>query len=110
MNGMLIMCTKNVNFTFESKTHVQTDGVAMGSLLGLTLVDIFMIELESSLPTNLTKYIKFWKWYVDDTTCFVYIVNTEFIISVFKSFDKSTQFQFEEKNNETIPFLDKYKL
>ena len=47
MKEMLILCTKNVHFTFESKTHVETDGVAMDSPLGLVLVDIFMTELEN---------------------------------------------------------------
>ena len=33
----------------------------MGSPLGQVLADIFMIELENSLPPNLTKHITFWK-------------------------------------------------
>ena len=32
MKEMLILCTKNVHFTFESRTYVQTDGVVMGSI------------------------------------------------------------------------------
>ena len=47
MKEMLILCTKNVHFTFESRTYVQADGVRMGSPLGPVLVDIFMIELEN---------------------------------------------------------------
>ena len=30
---MLILCPKNVHFTFESSAYVQTEGVAMGSPL-----------------------------------------------------------------------------
>ena len=67
-----------------------------------------MIELENLLLPNLTKYIRFWKRYVDDTICFVEIGTTEFIISVLNIFDKNIQFKFEEENNETIPFLDKF--
>ena len=37
MKEMLILYTKNVHFTFESKTYEQTNGVAMGSRLGLAL-------------------------------------------------------------------------
>ena len=84
MKEILILCTKNIHFTFESGTHihVQTDGVAMGSPLGPVLADIFMIELENSLLPKLTKYITFWKQYVDDTICFVKIGTTEFTISI----------------------------
>ena len=67
-----------------------------------------MIELENLLLPSLTKYIRFWKRYVDDTICFVKIGTTEFIISVLKSVDKNIQLKFEEENNETIPFLNKF--
>ena len=100
----LTLCTKNVHFAFESRTYVQTDFVATGSHLGAVLVDIFMIELENSLLPNLTKYITFWSRYVDDKICFVKTSTTEFIISLLKRFNKNIQ--FEEENNETIPFLD----
>ena len=56
---MLILCTKNVHFTFESRTYVQADGIAMGSLLGPVLADIFIFELENSVLPNLPKYINF---------------------------------------------------
>ena len=80
MKEMLILCTKNVHFTFESRTYVQTDSVAMGSPLGPVFVDIFMFELENSLLPKLTKYTTFWKRYVDETICFVKRGTTEFII------------------------------
>ena len=78
----------------------------MGSPLGPVLAEVFVIELENSLLPQLTKYITFWKQYVDDTICFVKVGTTEFIISVLNSVDKNIQFTFEEENNETIPFLD----
>ena len=49
MKEILILSTKNVHFTFEFRTYVQTDGVPMGSPLGPVLADIVMIELENSL-------------------------------------------------------------
>ena len=69
--------------------HVQTDGVAMGSPSGLVLAESFIIEFENLLLPNLTKYITFWKQYVDDTIGFVKIGITEIIISVLNSFDKN---------------------
>ena len=43
MKELLILCTKNVHFTFDNVIKVQNDGVAMGSPLGPVLSDIFMI-------------------------------------------------------------------
>ena len=93
---MLILCANYFNFTFESWTYVQTDGVAMGSPLGLVLVDIFMIELENSLLPKLTKYT-FWKQYVDDTIYFVKIGTTEFIISILNTLIKIFNLRLKKK-------------
>ena len=68
--------------------------------------NFFMIQLESSLLPDLTKYITFSKQYVDDTICFVKIRTTKWLVSVLNSFDKNIQFTFEEENNEAISFLD----
>ena len=46
---MLIRCTKNFHFTFNEEVYKQTDGVAMGSLLGPVIADIFMVELENNI-------------------------------------------------------------
>ena len=54
LKEMLLLCTKKVHFTFNGKTYIQTDSVAMGSPLGPVLADIFMIELEKSLLPELT--------------------------------------------------------
>ena len=94
---MLILCTKNVHFTFESRTYVPTDVVAMASPLGLVLADIVMIELENSLLPKLTKYITFWKRYLDDTISFVKISTTGFLISVLNSFNKNINLRLKKK-------------
>ena len=46
MTEMLILCTKNVYFTFNEGFYKQTNSVAMGWLLGPVLADIFIVELE----------------------------------------------------------------
>ena len=74
----------------------------MDSPPATVLAKMFKIELENSPLPNLTKYITFWKRYIDDKICFMKIGTTGFIISVLNSFDKNIQFMFE--NNETIPF------
>ena len=72
MRELLLLCTKNVHFTFNGQNYIQVDGVAMVSLLAPLLADMFMIELERSLIPNLQK-ITFWRRYVDYTICFVKI-------------------------------------
>ena len=103
---MLLLCTKKVHLTFNGKTYIQTDGVAIGSLLGPVLADIFIIELEKSLVPELTSYIKYWKRYVDDTICFIKIEYVEYILSVLDGFDNNIEFTFEEENDGVLPFLD----
>ena len=69
MKKLLILCTKNVLFTFNNETYIQVDGVAMVSALGPALVKIFMVELETSVIPNLRNKVKLWKRFVDDTCC-----------------------------------------
>ena len=69
MKKLLILCTKNVLFTFNNETYIQVDGVAMVSALGPALVKIFMVELETSVTPNLRNKVKLWKRFVDDTCC-----------------------------------------
>ena len=70
MKELLLLCTKNVHFTFNGQIYIQIDGVAMGSPQAPLLTDIFMIELERSLIPSLQKII-FWKSHFDNTICFV---------------------------------------
>ena len=102
---MLILCTKKVHFTFNGKTYIQTDGVAMGSPLGPVLADIFMIELEKSLLPERTSYISYWKRYVDDIICLIKIEYVDNILSVLNGFDNNIKFTVEEEKEGMLPFL-----
>ena len=42
MKELLLLCTKNLNFTFSGQIFIQVDGVAMGSPLAPLLADIFI--------------------------------------------------------------------
>ena len=106
LKEMLLLCTKKIHFTFNGKTYIQTDGVAMGSPLGPVLADIFMIELEKSLLPELTSYISYWKRYVDDTICFIKIEYVDNILSVLNGFDNNIKFTVEEEKEGMLPFLD----
>ena len=106
MKELLILCTKNVHFTFDNVIKVQNDGVAMGSPLGPVLSDIFMVELETSLLPELTDYIQFWKRYVDDTICFIKVGSVNYILSLLNSFDVNIKFSYELEHGSKLPFLD----
>ena len=106
LEEMLLLCTKKVRFTFNGKTYIQTDGVAMSSPLGPVLAGIFMIELEKSLLPELTSYISYWKRCVDDTICFIKIEYVDNILSVLNGFDNNIKFTVEEEKEGMLPFLD----
>ena len=46
MKNVLLLCSKNVHFTFENNIYKQKDEVAMGSPIGPVLAGIFMVHLE----------------------------------------------------------------
>ena len=64
MREILLLCTKNVHFTFRDVVCLQTDEIAMCSPLGPELAGIFMVDLERSLVPLLTAELSFWKRYV----------------------------------------------
>ena len=66
MKNLLLLRTKNVDFTFGN-VYQQKDGVAMGSPLGPLLAGIFMTNLKRTLMPELEKFMKPWDRYVDDT-------------------------------------------
>ena len=105
MKELLILCTKNVHFTFDNVIKVQNDGVAMGLPLGPVLSDIFTIELEISLLPELTDYIQFWKRYIDDTICFIKVGSVNYILSLLNSFDTNIKFTYELEHAGKLPFL-----
>ena len=54
---------------FNGELYNQIDGVSIGSLLGPTLANILMIELEDDIvrPLFTSEKLKFYIRYVDDT-------------------------------------------
>ena len=106
MKQLLVLCIKNVHFTFNGETYIQKDGVAMGSPLGPVLANVFMSHLEETIVPKL-KDVKFWKRYVDDTIAIVKNESTNNILHTLNNFHNNIKFTFEEENNRgEIPFLD----
>ena len=67
MRDLILLCTKNVHFTFNNDIYKQTDGVAMGSPLGPVLEGIIIVELENTMVPRIRNQLYFWRRYVDDT-------------------------------------------
>ena len=66
MRELILLCTKNVHFTFNGETFTQVDGVAMRSPLAPILAGIFMVELERNLIPILKDHLSCWRRYVHD--------------------------------------------
>ena len=78
----------------------------MGSPLVSVLVNMFPVELETSIIPNVSNKVKLWKRFVDDTYCLArsqYIGN---ILLALNFFHKNIKLTFEIKKDLTNPFLD----
>ena len=104
MKNLLILCTRNVHFTFNNEIYIQNDGVAMESPLAPIPARIFMVELEKTLVPILKQHIKNWRRYVDDI--FIYVKNgsIEYVLSVSELFYPNIKFTNEKEVNNTLPF------
>ena len=80
----------------------------MGSLLGLVLANIFMVELERNIIPTLSNDISLLKRYVDDTICFIKLTSFNKVIETLNSFHTNIKFPNEietEKNNSFLYVL-----
>ena len=100
------MSVKNVEFRFNDVMYKQTDGVAMGNLLGPVLANIFVGYYEAKLFQNIQKIISYFK-HVDDI--FIAYMNS-FDIKMFynkiSNLHPPLKFTSEEETDGTLPFLD----
>ena len=71
MRDLILLCTKNVHFTFNKDIYQQTDGVVMGSPSGPVLAGVIMAELENTMVQRLSNHLYFWRRCVDDTFTFI---------------------------------------
>ena len=49
MSDLLLLCTKNINFSYNWDIYTQADGVVTGSPLVPIIVGIFMAELNRTV-------------------------------------------------------------
>ena len=71
LKEVILLCTKDVNFTYNNLMYKQVDVVAMRSPLRPFLAGIFMVELERILIPTLNSHLNNWYRFVDDTFCFI---------------------------------------
>ena len=83
---LLKLYTKNVHFTFDC--FFQNDGTAMGLPLGPVLVNIFMIELKSSVTSTLMVKMSWWTKYVNDSLFYVKKDSIEHVLKMLNGFLK----------------------
>ena len=106
MRKLLLLCTKNVPFTFNGIVYSQTDGVAMSSPLGPVQAGICMTELEQTLLPQMDEYMTPWMRYVDDTVAAIHPDHIKDALKTLNSFNKRIQFTHEIEKDCTLPFLD----
>ena len=106
LKDLLILCTKNVHFSFHRQLYLQKDGIAMGSLLGPIIAGIFMVELTRNLLPMLSQYMTSWKRYVDDIISYVKVDCIEHVLNALNSFHANISFTYEQECHGMISFLD----
>ena len=98
---MLILCTKNVRFTFNEEVYRQKDGVAMELPLGPVLAETSMAELENNIVPVLQENLSFWKRYEK-----IKIGTINYITTILNKFDPNITFTYEMEKDCKLPFLN----
>ena len=106
MKNLLLLCSKNVHFTFENNIYKQKDEVAMGSPIGPVLAGVFMVNLERTLLPKLEKFMKTWKRFVDDIIIYIKPDFITDVIDILNKFHENIKFTYEVEHNGKISFLD----
>ena len=106
---LLEIATKESLFIFDNTCYSQLDGVAMGSLLGPTLANIFLCFHEKQWLKTCSKQFKpvSYQRYVDDILC---LFENESHVNKFEKFinsrHKNITFTKELENESKLSFLD----
>ena len=106
MRELLLLCTREVPFSFNNQLYMQVDGVMMGSPLGPLFANIFMCELENNIIPRLSSRITNWVRYVDDTFAFIKIGEEDYVKEKLDEYHPNIKFTYEMENEGKLPFLD----
>ena len=106
MKELLLLCTKEVPFSFNEEMYMQVDGVMMGSPLGPLFANIFMCELENYVIPRLADKLSNWMRYVDDTFALIKPEEERYVQEELNSYHQNIQFTYELEDQRKIAFLD----
>ena len=106
MRELILLCIKNVHFTFNGERFTQVDGAAMGSPLVPMSANISLVELERNLIPILKDYLSCWRRYIDDTICFIKNGSVQHVLSTLNNFHSSIKFTYETESGNKLSFLD----
>ena len=97
MRDLLLLCTKNVHFSYNNDIYIQTEGVAMALTLGLVLAVILMVELKRTIFPDFRDHMSAWKRQVDDTISYVEEESIEHVFSNSNGYHDNIRFTYELK-------------
>ena len=103
------MALQNNFFNFDGKIYKQTDGVAMGSLLGPSLANAFLCFHEQIWLNDCPEGFKpvYYRRYVGDIfALFRSPDHLEKFANYLNSKHKNIKFTYEKESNNSLPFLD----
>ena len=71
MRNLILLCTKYLHFSYNSDIYIQTNGVAMDSMLCPEHAVMFMVQLQGTILPALREHITPWKINLDDTISYI---------------------------------------
>ena len=107
LKTMLRICTTEAPFRCPSgNLYVQTDGVAMGSPLGVLFANAYMCAVEKKTLSKLVKQPVFYKRYVDDIC--LQVTDTQALEVLKRTLEEHSvlKFTYEVEENKKLHFLD----
>ena len=100
------MAVKNVEFTFDNSIYQQIDGVAIGSPLGLVLVNIYVGYFESILFKDVERPLNYFRYVHDIFVSYKSDFNIEILFDKISSLHPSLKFTIENEVDGSLSFLD----
>ena len=100
LKELLLLCTKNVHFSFNGQFYLQKDMYSNGVPIKAYgwIGKKFIIKLSSCMTS--------WKRYVDGTIAYVKADAIDHVLSILNSFQENIWFTYEQEINGKISFLD----